>query len=65
MRRPGFEFFGRDRISARDLLGGYLAGRDSPEDSHLSTGGPPHIYIRVWKTIGPWRIVGHVSLPSQ
>jgi hypothetical protein len=64
LARPRIKLFGRDRISARDLLGAYLAGRDSPEDSHLSTGRPPHISTCVWKTIGPLRIVGHVSLPA-
>lgn len=64
LARPGIKLFGRDRISARDLLGAYLAGRDSSEDSHLSAGRPPHISICVWKTIGPLRIVGHVS-PNQ
>jgi hypothetical protein len=59
--RPGIKLLGRDRISARDLLGGYLAGRGSAEDSHLSARRPPHIYICIWKTIGPLRIVGHVS----
>jgi hypothetical protein len=59
--RPSIKLFGRDRISADDLLGAYLAGRDSPEYSHLSVGRPPHC-IDVWKTIGPLRIVGHVSL---
>ena len=58
--RPGIKLFRRNRILARDLLGAYLAGRDSPEDSHLSTGRPPHISICVWKTIRPLRIVGHV-----
>jgi hypothetical protein len=56
--RPAIKLFGRDRISARDLLGGYLAGRGSAEDSHLSAGRPPHC-IDVWKTIRRLRIVEH------
>jgi hypothetical protein len=58
--RPAIKLFGRDGISARDLLGVYLAGRGSAEDSHLSAGRPPHCII-VWKTIRRLRIVGHVS----
>jgi hypothetical protein len=61
---PGIKLFGRDRIPAGDLLGGYLAGCGSAEDSHLSAGRPPHC-IGARKTITPLRIVGHVTPPGQ
>jgi hypothetical protein len=61
--KPGIKLFGRDRISASDLLGADLAGRGSAEHSQLSVGSPPRIGVR--KTIRPLRIVGHVSLPSR
>jgi hypothetical protein len=59
IRRPGFEVCGRNRVEASDLLGAYLAGHDSLENSHLQAGRPLH-GNGARKTIRPLGLVGHV-----